>query len=98
MWHLPPTWAPRALGAIAVGILLWAVLWPHPKVIHVNPSPEWHIPEGVPIDWLTRDAGVVAVPMPPKRLERQQAPPCAPAPNGEVEINGGCWADRVDQK
>ena len=49
--------------------------------------------EEVNTDWLTREGGTIAVPMPPKRLERQQTPPCSPAPGAEVEINGGCWSE-----
>ena len=95
-WHMPPTWAPRAVGAIAVGIALWGVLSLHPHPIRVEPQVEGPMPEDATTDWLTRDGGVIAVPMPTKRLERQQAPPCLPSPSGEVEINGGCWV-RVDK-
>jgi hypothetical protein len=92
-WHVPPTWAPRALGALAASLVLWAVFAPHPRVIHEEPTFEEVTPEDAPKDWLTRDEGTIAVPMPPKRLERQQAPPCDPAPSsGELAINGGCWS------
>jgi len=92
VWHMPPAWPPRVLGAVAVSIALWGVLALHPGPIHVQPPPEWPIPEHVTTDWLTRDGGAIAVPMPPKRLERQQAPPCLPASTGDEEINGGCWS------
>ncbi|ATB40729.1 hypothetical protein CYFUS_006185 [Cystobacter fuscus] len=96
-WRMPPTWAPRALEALAVGIALWGVLSLPPKPIRVAPSRERPMPEDIATDWLTRDGGAVAVPMPPKRLERQQAPPCTPPPGGQVEINGGCWS-RMEQR
>jgi hypothetical protein len=94
-WHLPPTWAPRALGVIAVGIALWGLLSLHPKPIRVEPSFEvipYQDTTDDDDDWLTEDRGTrIAVPMPLKRMNRQQAAPCAPPPSGEVEINGACW-------
>jgi hypothetical protein len=96
VWHLSPLWAPRALGAIAVGIFFWALLAPPPQVFRVQPPPEWPPHEELSTDWLSRDGGTLAVPMPSKRLERQQAPPCAPAPSRQVEINGGCWFEVVE--
>ncbi len=98
MWpvrHVPTTWPPRVLGALAVSIALWGMLALYPEPIRTAPSPEWPMPEHISTDWLTRDGGAIAVPMPPKRLERQQAPPCLPPPGGQVEINGGCWFEMV---
>ena len=91
VWHLPPTWAPRALGALAVGIALWGVFSPRPQPLYGAPSPEQTVLDEVITDWLSREGGIIAVPMPSKRLERQQAPPCLAPPGGQVEINGGCW-------
>ena len=95
-WNLSPMWAPRALGAIAVGIALWGILSLHRDPIHVDSPSELPIPETVTSDWLTRDGGFIAVPIPSKRLERQQAPPCAPLPSRQVEINGGCWMEVIE--
>jgi hypothetical protein len=96
-WHIPPTWAPRALGLLAVGIFFWALLTPHPKVIHVEPSPQWPTDGEDSTDWLARDGGTIAVPMPLKRLDRQQTPPCKPPPGAQEEINGGCWSRLVQE-
>jgi len=85
---VPPTWPPRALGALAVSIALWGVFAP----VRGVPSLERPRPEHVMTDWLTRDGEAVSVPVPPKRLERQQAPPCKPPPSAQQEINGGCWS------
>ena len=97
-WHLSPRWAPRIVGAIAVGIAFWGVFARHPEPASVKHSfeviPYEDTTEDTTNDWLTRDAGtIIAVPMPLKRLERQQAPPCAPPPSDEVEINGACWVN-----
>lgn len=86
VWRVPPTWPPRALGMLGVSIALWGVFFASPSV---GPCPE-----DLVTDWLTRDGGLIAVPMPPKRLERQQAPPCKPT---QDEINGGCWS-RLEQR
>ncbi|WP_434391481.1 hypothetical protein [Melittangium boletus] len=75
-----------------MGLALWSVL-----ALRLASLPERYIPKNVMTDWLTRDGGVIAVPVPPKRLERQQAPPCVSPPDGQVEINGGCWS-RMEQR
>jgi hypothetical protein len=92
VWRIPATWPPRMLGAVAIGIALWGLLAPHPEPLNMGAPPEWSAPESFATDWLSRDGGTIAVPMPPTRLEKQQAPPCLPASAGDEEINGGCWS------
>ncbi|MBM7117784.1 hypothetical protein [Archangium primigenium] len=75
-----------------MGIALWGLLAPHPKPIRMDAAPERPEFESIATDWLSRDGGTIAVPMPPKRLEKQQASPCLPASTGDEEINGGCWS------
>ena len=96
VWYVSPTWAPRALGVLAVGIVLWALLSAPPRVLHGAPWREWLTAEEAPTDWLSRDGDAISVPLPAKRMDRQQAPPCAPAPSRQVEINGGCWMEVVE--
>ncbi|ATB27667.1 hypothetical protein MEBOL_001111 [Melittangium boletus DSM 14713] len=87
-WHLPRTWAPRAVGAVAVGIALWGVLTlsegPAPRAkmkVEDTEVPEWILTgQG--------DAGVVAKKMPSKRMKGQRAPPCTLP---QVLLNDACW-------
>ena len=90
VWRLPLTWAPRVVGGLVVALTLWGVFSLYSNPIRVGLSKE------ITVDWLTRDSGGFAVPMPSKRLEHQQAPPCAPPPSRQVEINGGCWFEVVE--
>ena len=92
-WHAPPTWAPRAVGASAVGIALWGVL-----MLSEGPAPrtEWEVEDTEVPEWILTgqgDAGVVAKKMPGKRMKGQAAPPCE-AP--QVPLNDACWA-RLEQ-
>ncbi|MFY0575888.1 hypothetical protein ACN28S_17330 [Cystobacter fuscus] len=87
-WHLPPMWAPRAVGAIAVGIALWGVL-----TLSDSPAPraEMELEDTEVPEWILTsqgDAGVVAKKMPSKKMRGQQAPPCE-AP--QVVLNDACW-------
>jgi hypothetical protein len=94
-WHLPPTWAPRALGALAVGIAVWGVLtlsqrWT-PREMNVEVEdcemPEWLLAD-------QGDAGVVAKKMPSKRMKGQQASPCE---EPLVLLNDACWSELVQR-
>ena len=92
-WHVPPTWAPRAVGAIAVGLALWGVL-----TLSEDPAPraEMEVEDAAVPEWILTgqgDAGVVAKKMPSKRMKGQAAPPCE-VPN--VALNDACWA-RLEQ-
>ncbi|WNG23856.1 hypothetical protein F0U62_07290 [Cystobacter fuscus] len=92
-WHVPPTWAPCAVGAIAVGLALWGVL-----TLSEDPAPraEMEVEDTAVPEWILTgqvDAGVVAKKMPSKRMKGQAAPPCE-VPN--VALNDACWA-RLEQ-
>ncbi|WP_434379948.1 hypothetical protein [Melittangium boletus] len=89
---MPTTWRPVALGALAVGIALGGLLVPRSEPLRPD-CPPAPLSEDVTTDWLSRAGGALAVPVPPKRLERQQAPPCVPPPGEQEEINGGCWSE-----
>jgi hypothetical protein len=88
VWHLPPTWIPRAVGVLAVGVAVWGVMtlsqrWPSRTTVQVE---DCEVPE-----WLLvgqGDAGVVAKKMPSKRMKGQQAPPCD---EPRVLLNDACW-------
>jgi hypothetical protein len=93
-WHLPPTWAPRVVGVVAVSIAAWGVLTlsdsrtPRAKVevdVREYEVQEWFITSG-------DNAGVVAKKMPSTRMKGQLAPPCGKAP-AQVVLNDGCWAE-----
>lgn len=83
-----------SLAAVAVGVALW--LRP--------PAPRTELPSVPTGDDATHasvgglfDGGeaippVLAFPMPDKPIPHQAKPPCKPR-MGEVEINGGCWAE-----
>jgi hypothetical protein len=91
-WHVPPTWAPRAVGVLAVGIAVWGVVtlsqrWPSRADMEAEDTevPEWILAgQG--------DAGVVAKKMPSKRMKGQQAPPCDTT---QVVLNDACWLEVV---
>jgi hypothetical protein len=92
-WRLPPVWAARAVGALAVGIALWGIF-----TLSDSPAPraETEVEDTEVPEWLLTgqgDAGVVAKKMPSKRMRGQRAPPCE-APN--VSLNDACWA-RLEQ-
>ncbi|WP_434391141.1 hypothetical protein [Melittangium boletus] len=92
-WRSPPEWLPRVGALLAVGLALGVLFSPSRSAVYRAPASEGPLPEVATTDWLTRDGGTIAVPMPPKRLERQQAPPCLAPPGGQVEFNGGCWIE-----
>src|SRR6218665_2677745 len=90
-WHAPPTWAPRAVGASAVGIALWGVL-----MLSEGPAPrtEWEVEDTEVPEWILTgqgDAGVVAKKMPGKRMKGQEAPP-GEAPR--VPLTAAGWGRR----
>ncbi|MFY0573176.1 hypothetical protein ACN28S_01345 [Cystobacter fuscus] len=77
-WHAPPTWASRAVGAIAVGIAIRGVL-----TLSEGPAPhaEMEVEDTEVPEWILTgqgDAGVVAKKMPSKRMKgrRRRRAPC----------------------
>ncbi|ATB37147.1 hypothetical protein CYFUS_002568 [Cystobacter fuscus] len=89
-WHAPPTWAPRAVGAIAMGIAIWGVL-----TLSEGPAPhaEMEVEDTEVPEWILTgqgDAGVVAKKMPSKRMKGQAAPPCTLP---QVLLNDACWEE-----
>jgi hypothetical protein len=91
-WQLPPMWAPRALGVLAVGIATWGILTLSANWTP-NVTPELDVEDSEVPEWFFTgqgDAGVVAKKMPSTRMKGQQAPPCGSAPLQFV-INDACW-------
>ncbi|WP_434386222.1 hypothetical protein [Melittangium boletus] len=75
-----------------MGIAVWGLLTlgDGRTLRETSPVHVWDIE--VP-EWLLTgpgDAGVVAKPMPPKRMKGQQAPPCGASPT-QVLLNEACW-------
>ena len=94
-WQLPPMWAPRALGVLAVGLVTWGVLTLSARMPSATPEREVEDCE-VP-EWLITgqgDAGVVAKKMPSTRMRGQQAPPCDTV---QVPLNDACWSELVQK-
>ena len=93
-WQLPPMWAPRALGVLAVGLVTWGILTLSARM--PSAAPELEVEDCEVPEWLLTsqgDAGVVAKKMPSKRMKGQQALPCE---EPRVLLNDACW-DRLER-
>ncbi len=91
-WHPTPLWAPRAVGALAVGIAVCGLLTLGDGR---TPRAKWalEVEDAEVPEWILTgpgDAGVVAKKMPSKRMKGQQAPPCGDTPT-QVLLNEACW-------
>ena len=90
-WRLP-----RAVWALAGGLAVWVLLAlgdsGAPRAKWALYGWDTEVPE-----WMLSgpgDAGVVAKPMPPKRMKGQQGAPCGTAPV-QVLLNDACWIEMV---
>ena len=90
-WHLPRTWAPRALGVVALGVVVWGLTLGDGRTLTARrggevreiETPGWVFSDRSDREW-------VAKKLPGTRLNGQMEPPCGKAP-AQVIINDGCW-------
>lgn len=90
------TMAAAGLVTVAVGVALWlrplAPRRDYPPLLTGGDATHASVPVRELLDGGSAVPPVLAFPMPDKPIPGQAKPPCRPR-RGEVEINGGCWAE-----